>query len=46
MYQIQSFSKMTTEDELTRKENQLLEIQSRIGYIDGNIDQVWFCSTK
>ena len=41
MYPIQSFSKMSTDYELTRKENQLSEIQSRIGYIDGNIDQVW-----
>ena len=44
------FQKMSPDEELLLKEKKLLEIQNRIGYIDGNIDQersqnaatVWF----
>ena len=33
------FQKMSPNEELLQKEKKLLEIQNRIGYIDGNIDQ-------
>ena len=33
---------MNVDERLLQKEIELLEIQSRIGYIDGNIDQARF----
>jgi len=36
---------MSLDDQLMQKENELLEIKSRIGYIDGNVDQARFLNS-
>ena len=42
---IEIFEKMSLDDQLMQKENELLEIKSRIGYIDGNVDQARFINS-
>ena len=45
LLKIEIFEKMSLDGQLMQKENELLEIKSRIGYIDGNVDQARFLNS-